>query len=971
MKNKYVLLISLIFLILFSQSIYAYEEKLYCSFESESEASEWPGTYFDDGNVYSGVGAGFVSNPFGEETNSLITHVLEYSGQIYLEAGKTYTLSGAVMNPLSGYSPSIEAHATLEPYANTVIVDVYGIGDEWSEFSTNFYASETGYYNLALHLKDGNVDFGFYVDEILLAERDLKITSLNLIGPDSINIPAEGVSRTRYLPVFKSSDGTIINILTNDTIHFSTTTAQGVYFESSDMCLEVYHNAIPDTIITIDCTLKNFENLTVSSINVILTNNLLENSSFDKGNTNWISLSTIDLNEGENNFISVPTNDYSTFGYYTTLMYDKSLVLVEDALYVLHARVKSDSYDKGYSLYAKNTSFIDGDTVVFNITDISGNEWTDVFAAFIPENTGIYNLAVNFSSTYDCTLFIDDIRMCVEELQPTYLTLHAPGNILVPDNQTSFTLSALMRDQLGNIIEGEEIVLSLDNTNPSVQFDSSSNTLTVSPDAPVGEYTLRASSQNYPEITSELPITISFDFIGDGSFERKSVNEWWVVTSPYNTNFTIRDDGSTKKAHINCDGEYFILLNNSYVLLTANTPYVFNIEAVTSQNATITAFIEDMDGNSHPLVQFNCSDSTENLSPELFLSEKNIVGRLFFYVQTTDSSYIQLALDNISLRKSIIKATNPHVSGQIYVNGYAHAEFNYYNSITNSTQAVSPVINWYIGDSPNGEFTQLDESSRYIYFDTNYDNKYVYFDITPVCNITGFSGETVKCTPFKVIYSEDQEYTPPKEIEDVSSIPVDSEPNTTPPPVTEGVKTPFKDVGEHWAAEYIKFLSDRGIVSGNGDGMFFPNSYITRAEAAKLISLAFSIKTKNQTNKFSDVSVDSWYNQYVTALYDKRIASGTSDNLFSPNKNITREEFAVFAIRIYNLLHDKEKPSPPIYSIFINDGVMISDWAVDSVNLAVSLRIIEGNSESCFLPKNFTTRGEAAAIIYRLYNLIK
>lgn len=972
MKNKYILLISLIFLMLYSHSIFAYEEKLICSFETEEETSLWPGTYFDEGNVFSGVGSGFVSNPFGEETNSLISHVLEYSGQIYLEAGKTYTLSGAVMNPLSDYSPSLEAHAQLEPYANTVIVDIYGIGDEWSVFSTNFYASETGYYNLAIHLKNGNVDFGFYADDIVLSERDLKISSLDLIGPDSINIPAEGITRTKYLPVFKSSDGSIINILSSDSIYFSSTSSQGVFFDSKDMCLEVAYNAIPDTVITIDCTLKNFENLSVSSISVKLTNNLLENSSFDKGNTNWQSTSPIDVFDGDNSFISVPTNDYSTFGYYTTLLYDKPLVLVENALYVLHARVKSDSPDNEYSIYAKNTSFLEGDTVVFNITDISGSDWTDVFAAFIPESTGIYNLAINFSSIYDCSFFIDDIRMCVEELRPTYLTLHAPGNILIPDTETSFTLSALMRDQLGNIVEDENVVLSLEETNSSVEFNQSTNTLTVYPDAPAGEYILRAYSTDYPEITSALPITISYDYIGDGTFENKRVNEWWVVSSPYNTNFSIRNDGSTKKARITCDGEYFILLNNSYVHLMPNTPYVFNLEVFSNQNLTITAFIEDLDGNSYPLVQFRNIALSEKVNPELFLSEKNTVGRIFFYIESEDGYSLQLDLDNISLRKSIIKAASPHVSGQIYVNGYAHAEFAFYNSITNSTEAISPVINWYIGDSPNGEFTQLDESSRYIYFDTEFNNKYVYFDITPICDITGFSGETVKCTPFKVSYSEDQQYTPPKENTDIFS-PDENTPdlNFSNPSAGDDITTSFSDVNNHWSLSYVKFLSDRGIISGNGSGLFMPNNYITRAEAAKLISLAFSLKSDNKIKVFYDVDENSWYSNYISALYVNNITSGTSANLFSPNKNITREEFAVFAIRIYNLLHDKEKPSPPIYSIFINDGASISDWAVDSVNLAVSLGIIEGNSESCFLPEKSTTRGEAAAIIYRLYKLLK
>lgn len=49
----------------------------------------------------------------------------------------------------------------------------------------------------------------------------------------------------------------------------------------------------------------------------------------------------------------------------------------------------------------------------------------------------------------------------------------------------------------------------------------------------------------------------------------------------------------------------------------------------------------------------------------------------------------------------------------------------------------------------------------------------------------------------------------------------------------------FKDVSKgHWAHDYIKHLKDVGIVVGLPDGTFRPDEPMTRAEAAKLISLA-------------------------------------------------------------------------------------------------------------------------------------
>lgn len=968
MKKIYVALIILISTICFSISANAYDELLNSGFDFEEDFLLWSGAYFDESSAYSGSGAAFVSNPFGQEQNGLITHVLEYYDKIHLEAGKIYTLSGAVMNPMSDFSPRVDAHAELESHANTIIVKVYGAGDEWAEFTTNFYASETGYYNLAFHFEKGVTDFGFFADDFMLVQSDLSISTLSLSGPESIVIPTEGETKTKYIPTFETIDGTEINILTSSNIRFNVSDANGVYFNNSEMMLYVSSEAVADTIVTLDCYLDNFENLSVQSIDVLLTNNLLENSDFNDGDKNWNSSSYIDIVD---NNIYVSTNDYNIFGFYTTMFYDKSLVLEKDELYVLHARIKSDSPQKEYPIYAKNTSFVQNDTVIFNITDISGDEWTDVFSAFIPESTGIYNLAINFSSAYDCTFLIDNINLCVERIKPTYITLHAPGNIAVPDVETSFTLSALVRDQLGNIIEEEACYLSLDNQSQSVLFNASSNTLTISPDAQSGEYILRGSCVNYPDIKASIPITISHEYIGDGGFENKRVNEWWVTSSPYNTNFSIRDDGDSKKAYTECYGDYFILLNNSYVHLLAGTPYVFNIESLASTNATVTVFVENMDGETYPLVQFETNQESQKINPELFLLEQDIIGRIFLYIQSDFGEPFISVIDNISLKKAIIKVTNPHVSGQLYVNGYARAEFAFYNSIANTTSTDSAVINWYLGDSLSGEFVQLPEGSRYIYFDTEFDGKYVYFDVTPVCPVTGFSGETIKSAPFKISYMENGSYTPPIEEEFNPDISDDSSSTDSNPPLSQFPAQPFNDIESHWGKDYIKDLYKKGYINGKGNGLFYPDDSISRAEVSKILSLVFSLRAKTQTDYFVDVTPDMWYYPYINSLYENGITSGTSSNTFSPDKYITRQEFAVFAMRLYNLFKEDTIENSLFNKILINDEAYIKPWAEASVDFVISNDIMGINYQSCFLPEQFTTRAEACAVICRLYDLIK
>lgn len=50
----------------------------------------------------------------------------------------------------------------------------------------------------------------------------------------------------------------------------------------------------------------------------------------------------------------------------------------------------------------------------------------------------------------------------------------------------------------------------------------------------------------------------------------------------------------------------------------------------------------------------------------------------------------------------------------------------------------------------------------------------------------------------------------------------------------------FGDAAEHWAAGYVSRAVADGIVSGYPDGTFRPDAPVTRAEAAKIIALAFN-----------------------------------------------------------------------------------------------------------------------------------
>ncbi len=948
----------LIFMCLIPLSAIASEQFSY-SFEASEDALLWSGGFYDDSNSFQNGYSLYVNNPFGQVKNEHATHVLDYSPKINLEGGKVYTLKGLVMNPLSDYSPSIRSNATLGDGANTIIVSVSGIGDEWSEFSTTFYAGESGIYNLSLHFEGGYVDFGFFVDELTFEETFCTLSELKLLGPDEIVIPATGSIKNYYRPFILTTENKAIDILSSSNLHFSVTSASGISFNSREFSLTVTSEAPPNLQISIGCALRNYAELSPTLFSVSLTDNLIDNAHFDNEDILWTSTSSVSIHsDSANKYISVPTNDYGDYGFFATITYENPQILLQDVLYVIRARIKSDNLTEVSAIHAKNSAEIVDNTLYFSVKDISGDEWVDVFAAFVPEYSGVYDIALNLSSLVDCTFFVDDIKLSCETPAPEYLTMHAPGNIALPNVSTSYPVSALLRDQLGNILPSGDVRIELSQNDGSILFDPETNALTVNPDTMAGVYTLTATYLPQPDITASLDFTVSFDFIGDGTFEKTIPNEWWMVASPYECSLYMRNDGHSRRALINCSGNYFMLLNNSYVHLLENTPYVFNSCFAVPTDCTGTLFIETLDGKMIPLAQFFISAGTtlnEKRPPELFLAEEDAVGRLFLYIESDNGQPFSIYADNLSLKGASIVAVNPHITGNLYVNGAAEAEFTLFNNIAENSDISACAINWYISDTHNGKYEELPIGGKNIYFDTTFLNKYVYFEVIPICPITGFSGTPIRSFPFQVGYLTE---------ENQSTLPMFT------PVISDKIysESTFSDIDEYWGKEYITLLSQSGVVSGKSDNQFCPDDAVTRAEFSKMLSISFSVNTASTLSSFEDVGRGDWYYNYVNSLYVAGIVNGTAYNTFSPHRSLSREEAVVMMVRLFEKATSNIAPAS---ELIFTDKDDISSWAILSAGKAMRLGLIQGDPDGAFVPKRNLSRGEAAALITRLAKILK
>ena len=111
----------------------------------------------------------------------------------------------------------------------------------------------------------------------------------------------------------------------------------------------------------------------------------------------------------------------------------------------------------------------------------------------------------------------------------------------------------------------------------------------------------------------------------------------------------------------------------------------------------------------------------------------------------------------------------------------------------------------------------------------------------------------------------------------------------------------FDDVAEdHWAANAIGRWADYDVLGGHGDGTFTPEKSMTRAEFASMLVKMLGLTAKSDKT-FDDVSADAWYAEVVSIAVKAGIINGKTAGNFAPNDPVTFEEAAVMMCRAFGL----------------------------------------------------------------------
>ncbi len=182
------------------------------------------------------------------------------------------------------------------------------------------------------------------------------------------------------------------------------------------------------------------------------------------------------------------------------------------------------------------------------------------------------------------------------------------------------------------------------------------------------------------------------------------------------------------------------------------------------------------------------------------------------------------------------------------------------------------------------------------------------------------------------------------------------------------IAMPFKDINNlNIYYRPIKYLYNYKLMSGVTHDYFDNNSPATRAMVLTALYRLEGSPDVTYYKQFKDVEYGSWYSDAVMWAKSEEITAGISEELFAPNRELTRQELVAF---IYNYIKYKNIPetfviqkSKPI------DFYRVDFWAKEEAKWCLNNRLI-GLNQGRFDPYVKAERKDIARALYVLDHLL-
>lgn len=167
----------------------------------------------------------------------------------------------------------------------------------------------------------------------------------------------------------------------------------------------------------------------------------------------------------------------------------------------------------------------------------------------------------------------------------------------------------------------------------------------------------------------------------------------------------------------------------------------------------------------------------------------------------------------------------------------------------------------------------------------------------------------------------------------------------------------FTDIQDNPSKDYILDAYMKKLIDGCGDNRFSPDEPLTRAQAATIMVRWLGLKVELSPAYSFDDCVGTWAQAYVETARKYNIITGIGDNLFDPDRPVTREEIAVMINHALVLQNNTDS------SAFTDVNPVSNPWSYDSIEAVAANGIMAGTYDGAFQPQGLITRAEATVLV--------
>ena len=179
---------------------------------------------------------------------------------------------------------------------------------------------------------------------------------------------------------------------------------------------------------------------------------------------------------------------------------------------------------------------------------------------------------------------------------------------------------------------------------------------------------------------------------------------------------------------------------------------------------------------------------------------------------------------------------------------------------------------------------------------------------------------------------------------------------------------PFTDVYlDDWFADSVSAIVKTGLMRGSSETTFSPGDKLSRAMAITTLYRMAGNPSVAYKYVFSDVPSGQWFSDAITWAYDNHIIEGYGHEIFGVDDEISRQQLAAMLHRYAEYAGMDMLDSNDLSGF--SDSAYVSDWGVVPIGWAVANGLINGMGNGILSPRGATDRAQCATILLRFMEL--